>query len=106
MLVDLFPYPLSLYSDPSKQREKQLLPQRAKQQLRMGSEWVKNVVAAGACQIVTRGVRYQFSASTFVHDPTRRRFSLPVRIVLRIIGANDFMQRAPHSGLIHFASVS
>jgi len=56
------------------------------------SEWGKNVVAAGACQIVTRGVRYQFSAPTIVHDPTRRRFPLFVRIVLWFIGANDFMQ--------------
>jgi hypothetical protein len=27
-----------------------------------------------------------------VHDPTRRRFPFPVRIVLRLIGATDFMQ--------------
>ena len=56
------------------------------------SEWVKNVVAAGACQIETRGIRYQFSSPTVVHDPTRRRFPVPVRVILGIIGANDFMQ--------------
>jgi len=56
------------------------------------SEWVKNVVAAGACQLETRGVLYQLSAPTIVHDPTRRRFPLFVRTVLGIIGANDFMQ--------------
>jgi deazaflavin-dependent oxidoreductase (nitroreductase family) len=55
------------------------------------SEWVKNVVAAGACQIETRGVQYQLSAPTIVHDPTRRRFPVPVRVILGIIGANDFM---------------
>ena len=56
------------------------------------SEWVKNVMAAGGCQLETRGVQYQLSAPTIVHDPSRRRFPLPVRIVLRLIGANDFMQ--------------
>ena len=56
------------------------------------SEWVKNVVAAGGCQLETRGVLYQLSAPTIVHDPTRRRFPLFVRTVLGIIGANDFMQ--------------
>ncbi len=63
------------------------------------SEWVKNVMAAGRCHLETRGVRYQLSQPTIVHDPTRGRFPLPVRIVLRLIGANDFMQlsisRAP-----------
>ena len=33
------------------------------------SEWVKNVVAAGGCQLETRGVLYQLSAPTIVHDP-------------------------------------
>jgi deazaflavin-dependent oxidoreductase (nitroreductase family) len=56
------------------------------------SKWVKNVLAAGGCELETRGVRYHLSAPTIVHDPTRRRFPLPVRIVLRLIGANDFMQ--------------
>ena len=56
------------------------------------SEWVKNVLAAGGCELETRGARYQLSAPNIVHDPTRRRFPLPVRIVLRLIGATDFMQ--------------
>jgi deazaflavin-dependent oxidoreductase (nitroreductase family) len=56
------------------------------------SEWVKNILAAGGCELETRGVRYQLSAPTIMHDPTRRRFPIPVRIVLGLIGANDFMQ--------------
>src|SRR6266849_2203059 len=38
------------------------------------SEWVKNVLVAGGCHLETRGVRYQLSAPTIVHDPTRGRF--------------------------------
>jgi deazaflavin-dependent oxidoreductase (nitroreductase family) len=55
------------------------------------SEWVKNVLAAGGCELETRGVRCQLFAPTIVQDPTRR-FPRPVRIVLRLIGATDFMQ--------------
>src|SRR6202049_2321728 len=56
------------------------------------SEWVKNVLAAGGCQFETRRVLYQLSAPTIVHDTTGRRFPLFVRIILRLIGASDFMQ--------------
>ncbi|MGB7600240.1 MAG: nitroreductase family deazaflavin-dependent oxidoreductase [Candidatus Sulfotelmatobacter sp.] len=55
------------------------------------SEWVKNVLAAGHAQLETRRVKYELSTPTIVHDPTRRRFPLPVRTILGIIGANDFM---------------
>jgi deazaflavin-dependent oxidoreductase (nitroreductase family) len=56
------------------------------------SEWVENVLAAGGCELETRGVRYLVSSPTIVHDPSRRRFPLPVRMMLGIIGANDFME--------------
>ena len=56
------------------------------------SGWVRNVIAAGGCQIETRGVQHQLSAPTIVHDPTRRWFPIAVRVVLRLIGADDFMQ--------------
>jgi deazaflavin-dependent oxidoreductase (nitroreductase family) len=56
------------------------------------SEWVKNVLAAGGCQLETRGVGYRLYAPAIVHDPTRRRFPIPVRVILGLIGANDFTQ--------------
>jgi deazaflavin-dependent oxidoreductase (nitroreductase family) len=56
------------------------------------SEWVKNVLSAGGCRLETRGVLYQLSAPTIVHDPTRRRFPVFVRLILGIIGANDFLE--------------
>jgi deazaflavin-dependent oxidoreductase (nitroreductase family) len=58
------------------------------------SEWVKNVLAADGCQLETRGVRHELTAPTIVHDPTRRRFPFPVRVILEFVGANDFMQLA------------
>jgi deazaflavin-dependent oxidoreductase (nitroreductase family) len=56
------------------------------------SEWARNVIAAGGCKLETRGTPYNLSAPTIVSDPTRRRFPLLVRMVLRLIGATDFMQ--------------
>lgn len=62
------------------------------------SGWVKNVMAAGGCQLETRRVRYQLSAPVIVHDPTRGHFPVVVRIVLRLINANDFMQLSSTRG--------
>jgi deazaflavin-dependent oxidoreductase (nitroreductase family) len=56
------------------------------------SEWVKNVLAAGGCEVKTRGRKYQLSTPTVVHDPTRRRFPAPVRVVLRLVGADEYME--------------
>jgi deazaflavin-dependent oxidoreductase (nitroreductase family) len=55
------------------------------------SEWVKNVLAAGGCELKTRGKKYQLSEPNVVPDPTRRRFPIPVRVVLRIVGADEYM---------------
>lgn len=55
------------------------------------SGWVKNVLAAGGCQLETRRVMHQLSAPVIVHDPSRRRFPLIVRIILGLIDANDFL---------------
>jgi deazaflavin-dependent oxidoreductase (nitroreductase family) len=56
------------------------------------SEWVKNVLAAGGCELKTRGKKYHLSAPKVVYDSTRRRFPIPVRIVLRIVGADEYME--------------
>jgi deazaflavin-dependent oxidoreductase (nitroreductase family) len=55
-------------------------------------EWVKNVLAAGGCELKTRGKKYQLSAPKVVRDPTRRQFPFPVRLVLRIVGAEEYME--------------
>ena len=56
------------------------------------SEWVKNVLAAGGCELKTRGKKYQLSAPNVVRDPTRKRFPFPVRLVLRLVGADEYME--------------
>jgi len=59
-------------------------------------EWVKNLLAAGGCELKTRGKKYQLSAPHVVHDPTRRRFPIPARLVLRIVGADEYMELTMH----------
>ena len=56
------------------------------------SEWVKNVLAAGGCELQTRGKKYRLSAPKVVRDPSRKRFPFPVRLVLRIVGADEYME--------------
>jgi deazaflavin-dependent oxidoreductase (nitroreductase family) len=56
------------------------------------SEWVKNVLTAGGCELKTVGKSYQLSAPKVVCDPTRRRFPIPVRVVLKLVGADEYMQ--------------
>ncbi len=60
------------------------------------SEWVKNVLAAGGCGLRTRGKEYQLSAPRIVRDTTRRRFPFPVRIVLKVVGAEEYIELARH----------
>jgi deazaflavin-dependent oxidoreductase (nitroreductase family) len=56
------------------------------------SEWVKNVLAAGGCELKTRGKKYQLSSPRVVRDSTRERFPIPVRLVLRVVGAHEYME--------------
>jgi deazaflavin-dependent oxidoreductase (nitroreductase family) len=56
------------------------------------SEWVKNALAAGGYELQTRGKKYQVSEPKVVHDPTRQRFPIPVRLALRIVGADEYME--------------
>jgi deazaflavin-dependent oxidoreductase (nitroreductase family) len=55
------------------------------------SEWVKNVLAAGGCELRTRGKKYQLSAPNVVRDPSRRRFPIPVRLILMLVGADEYI---------------
>ena len=58
------------------------------------SEWVRNVLAAGGCQLQTRSRQYQLTAPRVVHDASRSQFPLPARVILGIVGANDYVQLA------------
>ena len=64
------------------------------------SEWVKNVLAAGGCELKTRAEKYRLSAPKVVRDPTRRRFPIPVRFVLTLVGADEYMELSNSATLV------
>jgi len=50
------------------------------------------VLATGRCELKTVGKKYQLLSPRVVDDPTRRRFPIPVRIVLKLVGADEYME--------------
>jgi len=61
-----------------------------------GADWVRNVVAAGGCELITRGRRLHLDAPRVVHDEQRTGIRLVERQVLRLLGVADFLAlRAP-----------
>ena len=67
------------------------------------SDWVRDVLAAGGCQIETRRKRITLTQPHAWSDP-RRSWAPPfVRQVLRVAGASQYMQRAvadaPHGNV-------
>src|ERR1700722_1518932 len=55
------------------------------------TEWVKNVLAAGGCELRTRGRVLQLDSPRVYHDETRRGIRAPHPHVLRLIGVADFL---------------
>jgi deazaflavin-dependent oxidoreductase (nitroreductase family) len=60
------------------------------------SEWMKNVVAAGKCTILTRRRLVDLTEPERVHDPTRELATIPARWILALLDVDDFvvMKRA------------
>ena len=55
------------------------------------SQWVRNVEAAGAVRVVTRGRTLDLAGPEVVHDPSRSYIPAPVRPILGAIRVSDFM---------------
>ena len=58
------------------------------------ADWVKNVQAAGGCDLLTRGKRIHRTAPELFHDESRSRVPPPVRIPLRLLDVADFLSLA------------
>jgi deazaflavin-dependent oxidoreductase (nitroreductase family) len=56
------------------------------------SDWARNVMAAGGCELVTRGRRYRLVDPEITHDESREAASWFARPILRLVGAADFMR--------------
>jgi deazaflavin-dependent oxidoreductase (nitroreductase family) len=55
------------------------------------SDWVKNVLAAGGCDLISRGRPQTFTSAEVRHDESRRLVPSPLRPVLRVLRVADFM---------------
>ena|SRR5438105_14812905 len=58
------------------------------------SEWLRNVLAAGACVLETGGRRMELVHPRVVHDPTRRPVPPSVRLILGLLNVFDFLDLA------------
>lgn len=54
-------------------------------------DWVKNVIAAGGCELQIHGKMVRVGSPQVVHDPTRDGIPPGVRQVLRLIGVADLL---------------
>ena len=59
------------------------------------SEWVRNVLAAGACGLIVHGRRVDLSQPRLFHDATRSTMPGPVRVVLGLLGVSEFLELWP-----------
>jgi deazaflavin-dependent oxidoreductase (nitroreductase family) len=55
-------------------------------------QWVKNVVAAGGCDLVTRGRTVRLGAPRLFSDPQRRLMPMPVRVLLGLMRVTEFIE--------------
>ena len=56
-----------------------------------GADWVKNVLSAGVCDLITHGRRMRVVVSHIQHDEQRLPVPTIVRPVLRLINVADFL---------------
>jgi deazaflavin-dependent oxidoreductase (nitroreductase family) len=55
------------------------------------ADWVRNVTAAGGCELQVRGRRLRLASPRVVHDGARRDVPTVVRPALRLLGVDDFL---------------
>ncbi|MFI5607581.1 nitroreductase family deazaflavin-dependent oxidoreductase [Amycolatopsis sp. NPDC051903] len=55
------------------------------------TDWVKNVLAAGRAELLTRGRKYEVVDPQLVHDGSRRPMPFGVRQFLGLVGVEDFL---------------
>jgi deazaflavin-dependent oxidoreductase (nitroreductase family) len=56
------------------------------------AEWVRNVLAAGGCDLVHRGHTYRLTNPEVIHDETRQTVPAFPRPILRLVGCADFLR--------------
>lgn len=62
------------------------------------SDWVKNVLAAGGCELQTRGRRVRLSDPRIDTDRNKSWAPLPVRVILDLIRAPQYLRLSLEDG--------
>lgn len=56
------------------------------------TDWVKNVVAAGGCELLTSGTHIELTAPRLFHDEERNEIRMVERAILGLLHVNDFLE--------------
>jgi deazaflavin-dependent oxidoreductase (nitroreductase family) len=56
------------------------------------TDWVKNVVAAGGCTLLTRSGQVRLTRPRVFHDETRQEIRVVERAVLGLLNVNEFLE--------------
>ncbi|MEV7092710.1 nitroreductase family deazaflavin-dependent oxidoreductase [Amycolatopsis sp. NPDC051045] len=56
-----------------------------------GTDWVKNVLAAESCTLITQRRKYRVHSPRLVHDESRKAMPVPVRQFLGLLDVHDFL---------------
>jgi len=56
------------------------------------TDWVKNVLAAGGCELLTGGSQIELTTPRLFHDAARREIRVLERLVLGALGVYDFLE--------------
>ena len=56
------------------------------------TDWVKNVTAAGGCELLTRGTHIELTAPRRFHDEARSEIRVVERSILGLLHVYDFLE--------------
>jgi deazaflavin-dependent oxidoreductase (nitroreductase family) len=56
------------------------------------TDWIKNVMAANGCELLTRGTHIELTAPRLFHDESRREIRVVERAILGLLHVYDFME--------------
>jgi len=57
--------------------------------------WVRNVLAAGGCELETMGRKVRLTDPRLLDDPRQRLMPFPVRLFLRLMHVTEFLSMRP-----------
>ncbi|HEY7718680.1 MAG TPA: nitroreductase family deazaflavin-dependent oxidoreductase [Pedococcus sp.] len=62
------------------------------------TDWLRNVLAEGGCELEVRGRRVRCTSPVVFHDPSAARIRLPERPILRLLKVADFVSLTTDTG--------